>query len=248
MKNQLNEMIAKLQSNPLMKVTSGTDNKLDREKLQKMIEKFEQMNDSFYYLTCMYDDPGEKQGSLSFKILIKLSNETTTIKLPQNTNEPNKANNPTSPTNSDPSLNRYNQQKAQPIMQGSHKEIYLDQLNRQPATLMPSVEQVVVTNQMKINTYYSFSQSCFQYREDLIETLIQQFNQQLNSLVNSVYLTLTLREIHETRKWNNLLVLKENNLNVNLNSSEEVNEQMSKGNSSMNNQNANSESTCNETK
>lgn len=159
--------------------------KLAKEKLQQRIESLEQMNDSCYYLTCMYEEPLDhnkwnqtkaqdlnqsfkKPTSLSFKILIKLVNETLTIK---------------------------------------------------PEQTKPLVDQVTVINQMKINTYYSFSQSSFQNKEHLIDSLIVQFNQQINALVKSVYLTLTLREIHETRKWNNLLVLKEDTLGASHNSS-----------------------------
>ena len=71
------------------------------------------------------------------------------------------------------------------------------------------MEKETIINQLKINIYYSFSQSSFQHKESLIESIINQFDQQLNKLIKSVYLTLTLREIHETKKWNNLLVLKE---------------------------------------
>ena len=153
------------------------------------------MNDSFYYLTCMYEERMDQKRTnnsqmtpdlnqslrkplyLSFKILIKLTNETL-----------------------------------------SHK----------PEKTKPLVDQVTVINQLKINTYYSFSQSSFQQKEALIDSLISQFNQQINALVKSVYLTLTLREIHETRKWNNLLVLKEDILGLNHNESKVNAKQSSK--------------------
>ena len=57
--------------------------------------------------------------------------------------------------------------------------------------------------------FFSFNHSGFQNRLDLIKALINEFDQHLDQLINSVYLMLRLREIHDTRKWNSFLHLKE---------------------------------------
>lgn len=107
----------------------------------------------------------------------------------------------------------------------NQRRAYLAQLQQQQTPVFKLIDQKkeTVINQFKINTYYSFSQSSFQHKETLIEKLITEFDQQINSLIKSVYLTLTLREIHETRKWNNLLFLKENQATGEATSSQEGN-------------------------
>ncbi len=117
-----------------------------------------------------------------------------------------KGNDPSSPTWSDSVLGRY----------GNHQQrMQMGRVLVAPMNKMVTVdvEKETIVNQLKVNIYYSFNQSSFENHEKLIERLIREFDQELNTLIKSVYLTLTLRDIHETRKWNTLLVLKENNVN-----------------------------------
>ena len=99
--------------------------------------------------------------------------------------------------------------------------------NKQLQTIpKQTTEYETVINELKIKTYYSFSHSTVQAKEDLVEKLIGAFNQQLNRLIKSVYLTMTLREIHDSRKWNSMLYLREvaPNLNNNENSNSSINQ------------------------
>lgn len=165
------------------------------------------MSDSFY-LACVYETPpsadskNAKSTPLYFKIMLQLSTET--VKPPKTTNETVES----LPTNN---LN------SQTIRTQAHLNNYANNSNKQ------ITEKETVINELKIKTYYSFSHSTVQAREDLVENLIGAFNQQLNKLIKSVYLTMTLREIHDSRKWNTMLYLREvapcSNNNENSNSS-----------------------------
>ena len=74
----------------------------------------------------------------------------------------------------------------------------------------PEIKRETHIGQIKIKTYFAFNQTCFENNDDLIKKLILEFNLKLDELINAIHLTLALREIHETKKWNNLLLLSEN--------------------------------------
>lgn len=68
--------------------------------------------------------------------------------------------------------------------------------------------QEVITNQLKIKIYFGgFNQSAFEARPNLVDQIVGEFNVELDNLIRLSYLTLTLKDIHENRKWNNLLYL-----------------------------------------
>jgi len=171
----------------------------ERAALEKRFGLLKQMNDSFYYLMCECSEAGR---SLSFKILIKLTQEELKIKAPKS--EPVKGNDPSSPTGSDLGVGRFGGQQRAHMSRNVAAAVPINKM------VIVDVEKETIVNQLKVNIYFSFNQSSFEHNEALIERLIGEFDQELNTLIKSVYLTLTLREIHETRKWNSLLVLREN--------------------------------------
>ena len=78
------------------------------------------------------------------------------------------------------------------------------------AAQVPEIKRETTIGQVKLKTYFAFNHTCFEHKEDLIKQTIAEFNQKLDELIKIIYLTLTLREIHETRKWNNMLCLTDN--------------------------------------
>jgi len=177
----------------------------ERAELEKRFSLLKQMNDSFYYLMCECSEAGR---SLSFKILIKLTQEELKIKAPKSelgcsNGAPVKGNDPSSPTGSDLGVGRFGSQQRAHMSRNVAAAVPINKM------VIVDVEKETIVNQLKVNIYFSFNQSSFEHNEALIERLIGEFDQELNTLIKSVYLTLTLREIHETRKWNNLLVLRE---------------------------------------
>ena len=185
------------------------------------------MNDSFYYLTCVYENEASQQSSnpLDFKILIQLTNESLKIK-PGKASQ-SKVDNSLQFPSMDASVK--NKQPQQPSLSRNQmftnaghinqaRKSYQSQLQQQQQQQQQQlqntnqkhfVEKEIVLNQIKIKVFFSFNHSSFQNRLDLIKALINEFDQHLNQLINSVYLMLTLREIHDTRKWNSFLNLKE---------------------------------------
>lgn len=75
----------------------------------------------------------------------------------------------------------------------------------------PQITQEIITNQLKIKICFGgFNHSGFEARAGLVDKIVSEFNTKLGHLIRLAYLTLTLKEIHENRKWNSLLRLKGN--------------------------------------
>lgn len=71
------------------------------------------------------------------------------------------------------------------------------------------VTQEIITNQLKIKTFFGgFNHRGFDSRSGLVDQIVSEFNVELDNLIRLSYLTLTLKEIHESRKWINILQLK----------------------------------------
>jgi hypothetical protein len=81
------------------------------------------------------------------------------------------------------------------------------QAQQQQQQQQPEIKRETHIGQMKMKAYFSFNHTGFENKEHLIRKLIADFNQKIDELIKIIYLTLSLREIHETRKWNNLLYL-----------------------------------------
>lgn len=82
--------------------------------------------------------------------------------------------------------------------------VYASQLNKPT-----QVTQEIITNQLKIKICLGgFNHSGFETRLGLVDQIVADFNTELDNLIRLSYLTLTLKEINENRKWNSLLHLK----------------------------------------
>ena len=121
------------------------------------------------------------------------------------------------------SVSQYQPGDAQTVNSSSPNSQILKQSNKpfaksyQTPQIKPpaDVKQEITTNQIKMKIYFEFNHTTFEHKENLIKMLISQFNDKLDDIIKLVYLTLTLKEIHDTRKWNNSLTLKENILGDN---------------------------------
>jgi len=72
-------------------------------------------------------------------------------------------------------------------------------------------EEITETNWLKMKLYLSFNNiKTNVFSNELIDRLTEDFNRKLDKLIRWVYLRLMLKEIHDSRKWNNLLVLNNN--------------------------------------
>lgn len=84
------------------------------------------------------------------------------------------------------------------------------QIQQQPNLINPNkqaqVSQEVVTNQVKIKIYFSFNNAI---ETSAKSAIIGEFNKELDNLIRLSYLTIILKEIHDTLKWNNLLSLRD---------------------------------------
>jgi hypothetical protein len=63
-------------------------------------------------------------------------------------------------------------------------------------------------NQVKIKLYFNFNH--FYFNNDLCNLITKQFFNKIEKIINSVYLKLILKDIDDTRKWNNYLELTDN--------------------------------------
>jgi outer membrane protein OmpA-like peptidoglycan-associated protein len=102
------------------------------------------------------------------------------------------------------------QQQAQQPQQQQQQQQQLHQSQQQLSQLMKpaQITKEVTTNQLKVKIYFGFNHSGFDSRIDLKDQIVNEFNVEMDNLIRLSYLTLTLKEIHENRKWNNLLYLK----------------------------------------
>lgn len=83
---------------------------------------------------------------------------------------------------------------------------YHQQLNKPT-----QVSQETITNQLKIKIYFGgFNHVGFESRIGLVDKIVAEFNNELDNLIRLSYLRLILKDIHENKKWNNLLNLKGN--------------------------------------
>jgi hypothetical protein len=202
------------------------DRKFYECKLQQM--KTDLIDSAFYSLNCFYSKK-ELSPLLSngrFKILLHLQKQPNkVIKLNARTTQnshlssTNKTPSPTtgvgmrSPieSNIENTFKAKSQQmplkKASIGQESSNKPLYQRQLS-QKATC--EVKHELKIDQILIRIYFGFDNSTFHSEETLINNIISEFNAEIDSLIKMVYLTLTLKEINETLKWNSLLNLKDN--------------------------------------
>jgi len=112
------------------------------------------------------------------------------------------------------------QQPLKKTSESSSKPLYQRQLSQKTTC---EVKHELKIDQILIRIYFGFDNSTFHSEENLINQIINEFSVELDSLIKMVYLTLTLREINETLKWNNLLNLNENDESATLDNSQELN-------------------------
>lgn len=140
------------------------------------------MNDYFYYLNCVLNENNKPQNmkldddfkSYTFKILIHLHNSSNNLTKKSPGNKNSLSNMMTSVSGA---INKTNTTDNRPITNAQQKESH----------------QEITINQIKMKIFFSFNHTCFQSRDDLIESIIVQFNQLLNKLIKTVYLSLSLR-------------------------------------------------------
>ena len=79
--------------------------------------------------------------------------------------------------------------------------------NQYPKSKPLHVSEELAINKFLIKSYFAFNHLKFQFDQSLINRIKSEFKSEINGIVNLTYLALVLKEIHDTRKWNNLLKL-----------------------------------------
>jgi hypothetical protein len=198
--------------------------------------KLQQINDSFC-LNCNYQDllmDKTKNSLFSFKILLSLQKQTKNnnqddikkVKLSENDSiSPTIMSSYQKIQNENKTINAVNNKREKPLSHlsnqttehvnsySSNSQIISQQKSFQrqvPHKQQTHIKQEVIINQIKVKVYFGFNNSYVENHDQFIKKLVEEFNNKIDELIKLVYLKLSLKEIHDSRKWNNLLYLSDN--------------------------------------
>jgi hypothetical protein len=175
--------------------------------------KLEQINDTYYCLTCTYkSSSNDTQGEgFNFRILLKIWNKIITKKLNKNTskNSQNSTSISDDHTHSNNNNNTLNSNSTNSFSSKLIKSaVGLKNAAEQMKPKASLITEELTVNKLIIKLYFTFNHLNFEFSQTLMENLIKEFKLELEKIINQAHVSLLLKEIHETRKWNNFLSLK----------------------------------------
>jgi hypothetical protein len=189
--------------------------------------KLEQFDDKNYYMICNYRDNNKFQNAESnesnFRVLIKIRINRIQKKLGGNAKGKGNLGSSTSPTTFESQsasgssiTNEQAYLSANPGSSVAKPSVYAMRKPMVPADPHPKlcktlqVTEELAINKFLIKSYFAFNHLNFEFDQSLIQKILADFKSELSSIINLTYLALVLKEIHDTRKWNNMLKLNGN--------------------------------------